>query len=63
MNRYSDFIDTVTTRTTEFPMGLTEYRNLDKARIAGIEVKAHHNFVNGFQCARHVGLREGYEPG
>lgn len=48
VNRYSDFIDTVTTRTTEFPMGLTEYRNLDKARIAGIEVKAHHNFVNGF---------------
>lgn len=48
VNRYSDFIDTVTTRTTAFPLGLTEYRNLDKARIAGIEVKAHHNFVNGF---------------
>lgn len=48
VNRYSDFIDTITTRTTEFPLGLTEYRNLDKARIAGIEVKAHHNFVNGF---------------
>lgn len=48
VNRYNDFIDTVTTRTTAFPLGLTEYRNLDKARIAGIEVKAHHNFVNGF---------------
>ncbi|MBC8718230.1 TonB-dependent hemoglobin/transferrin/lactoferrin family receptor [Ochrobactrum sp. Marseille-Q0166] len=48
VNRYNDFIDTVTTRTTEFPLGLTEYRNLDKARIAGIEFKAHHNFVNGF---------------
>ncbi|HWT61918.1 MAG TPA: TonB-dependent hemoglobin/transferrin/lactoferrin family receptor [Ochrobactrum sp.] len=48
VNRYSDFIDTVTTRTAEFPQGLTEYRNLNKARIAGIEIKAHHNFVNGF---------------
>lgn len=46
-NRYSNFIDTITTRTTEYPFGLTEYRNLDKARIAGIEVKAHHNFTNG----------------
>jgi len=46
-NRYSNFIDTITTRTTAYPFGLTEYRNLDKARIAGIEVKAHHNFANG----------------
>lgn len=29
-------------------MGLTEYRNLDKARIAGVEIKGHHNFTNGF---------------
>lgn len=47
-NRYSNFIDTVTTSTTEYPDGLTTFRNLDKARIAGIELKAHHNFVNGF---------------
>lgn len=47
-NRYSNFIDTVTTRTTEYPDGLTTFRNLNKARIAGIEVKAHHNFVSGF---------------
>lgn len=48
VNRYSDFIDTVTTRTSEYPDGLTEFRNLNKARIAGIELKAHHYFANGF---------------
>lgn len=47
-NRYNNFIDTISTITPQYYMGLTEYRNLDKARIAGVEIKGHHNFTNGF---------------
>ncbi|MCL7999158.1 TonB-dependent hemoglobin/transferrin/lactoferrin family receptor [Brucella sp. 21LCYQ03] len=47
-NRYNNFIDTEVTPTDIYKDGLTTFRNLNKARIAGIEVKAHHNFVNGF---------------
>ncbi|WP_343315927.1 TonB-dependent hemoglobin/transferrin/lactoferrin family receptor [Brucella sp. BE17] len=47
VNRYSSFIDTITTRTDDYPDGLTTFRNLNKARIAGIELKAHHYFNNG----------------
>lgn len=46
-NRYKNFIDTVTIPSDQYPYGVTTYRNLDKARIAGIEIKAHHNFANG----------------
>lgn len=48
VNRYNDFIDTITTRTDAYPDGLTTFRNLNKARIAGVEVKGHHYFDNGF---------------
>lgn len=47
VNRYSSFIDTIVTEDDAFDDGLTTFRNLNKARIAGIELKAHHYFNNG----------------
>ncbi|MBN9046506.1 MAG: TonB-dependent hemoglobin/transferrin/lactoferrin family receptor [Rhizobiales bacterium] len=47
-NRYKNFIDTVQLQSDLFPYGITTYRNLNRARIAGVEAEAHHTFQSGF---------------
>ncbi len=47
-NQYRNFIDTVTLPSDIYPYGVTTYRNLNRARIVGVEVEAHHTFDSGF---------------
>ncbi|MCP8894024.1 TonB-dependent hemoglobin/transferrin/lactoferrin family receptor [Shinella daejeonensis] len=48
-NRYRNFIEAVTLGfDPTYPMGVTEFQNLDKVRIMGVELAVHKRFDNGF---------------
>ncbi|MCO6392666.1 TonB-dependent hemoglobin/transferrin/lactoferrin family receptor [Aliihoeflea aestuarii] len=61
-NRYRNFIEAVSAddqNPAVYPFGITEFQNLDRVRISGIEAAVHKRFDNGFHIMGSLAFARG----
>jgi hemoglobin/transferrin/lactoferrin receptor protein len=60
-NRYRNFIEAVTVPGFDptYPFGITEFQNLNRVRISGVEAAMHKRFANGFHLAGSLAFARG----
>lgn len=60
-NRYRNFIEAVTVPGFDptYPFGVTEFQNLDRVRISGVEAAVHKRFDNGFHVLGSIAFARG----
>ncbi|MET0169902.1 MAG: TonB-dependent receptor, partial [Aliihoeflea sp.] len=60
-NRYRNFIDAVAVPGFDptYPFGVTEFQNIDRVRISGVEAAVHKRFDNGFHVMGSLAVARG----